>query len=59
MCPPDDIPNQAPTTQTERGKPGPPRPRRSVGPESESRGGPEAVDETLDDSKNNRSPTSC
>lgn len=51
MCPPDDIPNQNPPTQTERSKPEAATSRRSVGPESESRGGPEAVDETLDDSK--------
>jgi hypothetical protein len=50
MCPADDIPDQTPSTQTERGikrEEGPSR--RSVGPESEVRGGPEAVDDTLDE----------
>lgn len=48
MCPTDDIPNETPSSQTERGirrEEGPSR--RSVGPESEDRRGPEAVDETL------------
>ncbi|WP_158929405.1 hypothetical protein [Acidisphaera sp. S103] len=45
---PDDIPAADPAAETE-GKPalGDPR-RRSVGPESETRGGPEAADKTLD-----------
>jgi hypothetical protein len=46
----DDIPNETPSSQTERSiKPGEGTSRRSIGPESETRGGPEAADETLDD----------
>jgi hypothetical protein len=46
----DDIPNETPATQTERDV-GQPKTsdRRQIGPESEDRGGPEAVDETLDE----------
>jgi hypothetical protein len=46
----DDIRGETPSSQTERvirrdeGEP-----NRSIGPESETRGGPEAIDETLDD----------
>jgi hypothetical protein len=47
---PDDIPSETPASETERSiKPGEMSPRRKVGPESEARGGSEAVDETLDD----------
>ncbi len=48
MCPADDIPNETPSSQTERDvKREGQRSRRSIGPESEERGGPEAVDGTL------------
>ncbi len=47
---PDDIPNETPVGETERApKPNEKASRRSVGPESEQRGGPKVVDETLDD----------
>ena len=50
MAPADDIPNETPASETERSfKRGEGTSRRSVGPESENRGGPEAVDESLDD----------
>ena len=50
MSPPDDIPNEIPASETERSfKRGEGTSRRTVGPESESRGGPEAIDESLDD----------
>ncbi len=50
MTPADDIPNRTPPTQTERPiKRDEAASRRAVGPESETRGGPEAPDETLDD----------
>lgn len=46
----DDIKDETPSSQTERSdKRGAATSRRSVGPESESRGGPEAIDESLDD----------
>ena len=49
MCPNDDIPKETPSTQTERTfKRGDGPSRRRVGPESETRGGPEAVDEPLE-----------
>lgn len=54
MCPPDDISKQNPPTQTERSESAEATSRRSVGPESETRGGPEATDETLDDSSRGR-----
>ncbi len=47
---PDDIPVDITTSETER--PIPPEnrpPRRKVGPESEVRGGPEAVDDSPED----------
>jgi hypothetical protein len=50
MAPPDDIPLDPPAGETEGGEPpkdGPPR--RKVGPESEVRGGPEAADQSLDE----------
>jgi hypothetical protein len=51
MCPHDDIPKETPSSQTERDiKPETATSRRSVGPESEDRGGPEATEETLDES---------
>jgi hypothetical protein len=50
MTPTDDIPDQTPSTQTERDVKPQRTARRSLGPESETRGGPEAVDEALDDS---------
>jgi hypothetical protein len=50
MSPADDIPNTTPASQTERDvKPEDQSSRRQIGPESEDRGGPEAVDETLDE----------
>jgi hypothetical protein len=46
----DDLPNETPSSQTERRiKPGEGASHRGIGPESETRGGPEAADETLDD----------
>ena len=49
MCPVDDIPSETPSSQTERdSRREEGTSRRSVGPESEDRGGPEVVDETLD-----------
>jgi hypothetical protein len=55
MVPPDDIPLDPPagetTSETGGGvRPKDESPRRKVGPESEVRGGPEAIDKTLDDS---------
>jgi hypothetical protein len=47
MCPTDDFPNETPSSQTEKRREG--NAHRSIGPESEDRGGPEAVDQTLDD----------
>mgnify|MGYP001799565390 CR=1 FL=1 len=50
MSPPDDIQGETPGGQTEPAiKPEEAVPRRRVGPESEDRGGPEAIDETLDE----------
>jgi hypothetical protein len=46
----DDLPNETPSSQTERSiKQREGSSHRSIGPESEARGGPEAADETLDD----------
>jgi hypothetical protein len=50
MTPTDDIPNETPSSQTERDVKQRGTSHRSIGPESETRGGPEAADETLDDS---------
>ena len=49
MAPPDDIPLVTTTSQTERATAKGARPQ--VGPESEVRGGPEAADETLDETE--------
>ncbi len=47
MPPFDDIPVDNPASETEgRQGPNPATPRRSIGPESEARGGPEAPAET-------------
>lgn len=48
MTPPDDIPLDTPPPEPER-KPPAARPLRSVGPESETRGGSEAPGKTLDE----------
>ncbi len=50
MSPEDDIPDLTPSSAP---KPGSEHPRE-VGPESESRGGPEAADEALDDPRPER-----
>jgi hypothetical protein len=55
MTPPDDIPLDPPAGESE----GPSKPkgggsRRTVGPESEVRGGPEAPDAELDDREKDR-----
>ena len=46
MTPPDDIPLDTPPPETERA-PAPAKRLRSVGPESETRGGSETPEETL------------
>jgi hypothetical protein len=46
MTPNDDIPGETPVSQSEQAEQD--RPVRSVGPESETRGGPEAPEESLD-----------
>jgi hypothetical protein len=57
MTPPDDIPLDAPPSQTERTiAPKDGESRRKVGPESEVRGGPEATEERLDDLEGHRIP---
>ncbi|MDB5401402.1 MAG: hypothetical protein JWQ55_3420 [Rhodopila sp.] len=49
---PDDIPDETPASDNERSiKRDETSSRRKVGPESEARGGPETVDETLDDNR--------
>lgn len=45
MTPNDDIPGETPVTQSEQAKAD--RPVRTVGPESETRGGPEAPADSL------------
>ena len=47
MTPPDDIPLDPTSSQTER--PIAPKDRREIGPESEVRGGPEAPGDKKDD----------
>ena len=46
MSPNDDIPGETPVSQPEQD--GPIKPLRTVGPESETRGGSEAPDDSLD-----------
>lgn len=55
MSLPDDIPLPNPASETEGSiKPNDAPSHRSIGPESEQRGGPEAVDESLDDKEETR-----
>lgn len=52
---PDDIPLDTNASKTERAvSPKNDTPRRKVGPESEVRGGPEATEEPLDDTRPDR-----
>nr|WP_294546489.1 hypothetical protein [uncultured Rhodopila sp.] len=49
MTPNDDIPGETPVSQSEQAeRDRPAQPLRTVGPESETRGGPEAPDESFD-----------
>lgn len=51
----DDIPLGKPSSQTEQAIPSKnDGPRRTAGPESEVRGGPEATEEPLDDARPQR-----
>ena len=54
MTPPDDIPLDTPASGTEPATPA--KPLRSVGPESESRGGSEAPEKTLDEAADQATP---
>lgn len=54
MGPPDDIPGEAAASESANpgaapAQPSSARPPRTVGPESEDRGGPEAPPDSLDD----------
>jgi hypothetical protein len=52
MSPPDDIPGETPSSQIGQPDKVPAvKPTRSVGPESEDRGGPEAPDDSLDEKR--------